>query len=152
MIDSHATRGDLRDTVFDLKHDPGGLVDVEFIVQYLVLGHSHAHHELTGNKGNIALLKMAADAGLIPGRAGRDRAQRLPRLPGGRAGGQRMSRGLGHQGQDRQGRQLHLHAEGQGCEEAGEGIDPVRPAPAISMAARHWAARNRSIDQVVPLN
>ena len=67
MMDSHATRGDLRDTVFDLKHDPGGLVDVEFIVQYLVLGHSHAHHELTGNKGNIALLKMAADAGLIPG-------------------------------------------------------------------------------------
>jgi glutamate-ammonia-ligase adenylyltransferase len=66
MMDSHATRGDLRETVFDLKHDPGGLVDVEFIVQYLVLGHSHAHPELTGNKGNIALLKMAADAGLIP--------------------------------------------------------------------------------------
>ena len=67
MADTHATRGDLRATVFDLKHDPGGLVDVEFIVQYLVLGYSHAHPELTGNKGNIALLKMAADAGLIPG-------------------------------------------------------------------------------------
>ncbi len=67
MMDSHGTRGDLRETVFDLKHDPGGLVDVEFIVQFLVLGYSHAHHELTGNKGNIALLKMAADAGLIPG-------------------------------------------------------------------------------------
>ena len=67
MADAHATRGDLRETVFDLKHDPGGLVDVEFIVQYLVLGYSHAHPELTGNKGNIALLKMAADAGLIPG-------------------------------------------------------------------------------------
>jgi glutamate-ammonia-ligase adenylyltransferase len=67
MMDSHGTRGDLRETVFDLKHDPGGLVDVEFIVQYLVLGYSHAHRELTGNKGNIALLRMAADAGLIPG-------------------------------------------------------------------------------------
>jgi glutamate-ammonia-ligase adenylyltransferase len=67
MADAHATRGDLRETVFDLKHDPGGLVDVEFIVQYLVLGHSHAHPELTGNKGNIALLRMAAGAGLIPG-------------------------------------------------------------------------------------
>ena len=67
MADAHATRGDLRATVFDLKHDPGGLVDVEFIVQYLVLGYSHAHRELTGNKGNIALLKMAADAGLITG-------------------------------------------------------------------------------------
>ena len=67
MADAHATRGDQRATVFDLKHDPGGLVDVEFIVQYLVLGYSHAHRELTGNKGNIALLKMAADAGLITG-------------------------------------------------------------------------------------
>jgi glutamate-ammonia-ligase adenylyltransferase len=66
MMDSHATKGDLRDTVFDLKHDPGGLVDVEFIVQYLVLGYSHAHSELTANKGNIALLKMAAEFGLIP--------------------------------------------------------------------------------------
>ena len=31
-----------------------------------MLGHAHAHPELTGNKGNIALLKMAAAAGLIP--------------------------------------------------------------------------------------
>ena len=66
MMDSHGTRGDLSETVFDLKHDPGGLVDVELIVQYLVLGYSHAHRELTANKGNIALLKMAADVGLIP--------------------------------------------------------------------------------------
>jgi glutamate-ammonia-ligase adenylyltransferase len=66
MIDAHGTRGDLRETVFDLKHDPGGLVDVEFIVQYLVLGHSHQHAELTGNLGNIALLKIAAGLGLIP--------------------------------------------------------------------------------------
>ncbi|NJD35115.1 MAG: bifunctional [glutamate--ammonia ligase]-adenylyl-L-tyrosine phosphorylase/[glutamate--ammonia-ligase] adenylyltransferase [Betaproteobacteria bacterium] len=66
MIDAHGTKGDLRDTVFDLKHDPGGLVDVEFVVQYLVLGYSHQHAELTGNLGNIALLKIAADLGLIP--------------------------------------------------------------------------------------
>jgi glutamate-ammonia-ligase adenylyltransferase len=52
--------------VFDIKHDPGGLVDVEFAVQFLVLGYSHAHPELTGNLGNIALLKIAADIGLIP--------------------------------------------------------------------------------------
>ena len=26
---------------FDLKHDPGGMVDVEFAVQYLVLAHAH---------------------------------------------------------------------------------------------------------------
>ena len=43
----------------------GGIIDVEFIVQYLVLGHAHAHAELTGNIGNLALLKLAARLGLI---------------------------------------------------------------------------------------
>jgi len=52
--------------LFDLKHDAGGLVDVEFLVQYLVLGHSHRHAELTGNLGNIALLRIAGELGLIP--------------------------------------------------------------------------------------
>lgn len=50
----------------DLKHDHGGIIDVEFIVQYLVLGHSHLHPELTGNIGNLALLKLAGRLGLIP--------------------------------------------------------------------------------------
>jgi glutamate-ammonia-ligase adenylyltransferase len=31
-----------------------------------VLGHSHRYPELTGNLGNIALLKIAAGLGLIP--------------------------------------------------------------------------------------
>jgi glutamate-ammonia-ligase adenylyltransferase len=48
-----------------LKHDRGGIIDVEFIVQYLVLAHAHAHAELTGNIGNLALLKLAARLGLI---------------------------------------------------------------------------------------
>ncbi|MBL8421462.1 MAG: bifunctional glutamine synthetase adenylyltransferase/deadenyltransferase, partial [Dechloromonas sp.] len=51
---------------FNLKHDPGGIIDVEFIVQYLVLGHAHRHQRLTGNLGNIALLRIAAELGLIP--------------------------------------------------------------------------------------
>lgn len=50
---------------FSLKHDAGGLVDVEFIVQYLVLGYSAQHPELTANLGNITLLGMAAELGLI---------------------------------------------------------------------------------------
>ena len=50
----------------DLKHDPGGMVDVEFIVQYLVLLHSADHPALTRNIGNIALLGLAADLRLIP--------------------------------------------------------------------------------------
>ena len=35
--------------LFDLKHDAGGMVDVEFAVQYLVLAHAHRHPELTRN-------------------------------------------------------------------------------------------------------
>ena len=52
--------------LFDVKHDRGGMIDIEFIVQTLVLAHAHAHPELVANLGNIALLKTAADLGLIP--------------------------------------------------------------------------------------
>ena len=66
MVDAHAGKSEL----FDLKHDPGGLVDVEFIVQYLVLAHSQAQPRLLGNLGNIALLRIAGELGLIdPGQA-----------------------------------------------------------------------------------
>jgi glutamate-ammonia-ligase adenylyltransferase len=51
---------------FDIKHDAGGMVDIEFIVQYLVLRFSHQYKNLLGNLGNIALLGMAAKEGLIP--------------------------------------------------------------------------------------
>ena len=63
MLDAHATNSA---EIFDIKHDPGGLVDVEFIVQYLILGHAHAHERLCGNLGNIALLGIAADLDLVP--------------------------------------------------------------------------------------
>ncbi len=48
-----------------VKYARGGVVDVEFIVQYLVLSQSAACPELLENYGNIALLKMAAARGLI---------------------------------------------------------------------------------------
>jgi glutamate-ammonia-ligase adenylyltransferase len=51
--------------LFDLKHDRGGMIDIEFAVQYLVLGFSKRHPDLTGNLGNIALLRMAAGHGLL---------------------------------------------------------------------------------------
>lgn len=51
---------------FDIKHDAGGMVDVEFIVQTLVLAYSHDYPQLVNNFGNILLLEMAAEAGLIP--------------------------------------------------------------------------------------
>jgi glutamate-ammonia-ligase adenylyltransferase len=55
-----------RSGLFDLKHDHGGMIDVEFTVQFLVLAHSPQHPRLTKNLGNIALLGMAAELGLIP--------------------------------------------------------------------------------------
>ncbi|RPJ48578.1 MAG: bifunctional [glutamate--ammonia ligase]-adenylyl-L-tyrosine phosphorylase/[glutamate--ammonia-ligase] adenylyltransferase [Betaproteobacteria bacterium] len=62
MLDAHPNTSSL----FDIKHDPGGIIDVEFMVQYLVLGHAHDHAELTANSGNLALLKTAASLQLIP--------------------------------------------------------------------------------------
>ncbi len=50
---------------FDVKHDRGGMVDVEFITQYLVLCHARQYPVLLENLGNIALLRLSAEAGLI---------------------------------------------------------------------------------------
>jgi glutamate-ammonia-ligase adenylyltransferase len=55
-----------RSGLFDVKHDRGGMIDIEFAVQYLVLGFAAKFPDLTGNLGNIALLKMSAGHGLIP--------------------------------------------------------------------------------------
>ena len=53
-----------RSGLFDLKHSYGGMVDIEFTVQALVLGHAHAHPQLAANIGNIALLQSAGALGL----------------------------------------------------------------------------------------
>jgi glutamate-ammonia-ligase adenylyltransferase len=62
MLDVHPNPTPL----FDIKHDRGGIIDVEFIVQYLVLGYASQFPQLTGNIGNIALLKLAGELGLVP--------------------------------------------------------------------------------------
>lgn len=67
MLDAHPNPTAL----FDIKHDRGGIIDVEFIVQYLVLGYAHVYPQLTGNIGNIALLKLAGELGLIPAETAR---------------------------------------------------------------------------------
>ncbi len=50
---------------FDLKQDAGGMIDIEFIVQYLVLQHAGQYEELTANRGNIALLRICGALGLV---------------------------------------------------------------------------------------
>ncbi|MFP8781154.1 bifunctional [glutamate--ammonia ligase]-adenylyl-L-tyrosine phosphorylase/[glutamate--ammonia-ligase] adenylyltransferase [Hydrogenophaga sp. RWCD_12] len=67
---AHPVRGDQ----FDVKHSVGGMVDVEFVVQYLVLAHSGEHPELRGNLGNIALLQRAEAVGLLPHGVGQEAA------------------------------------------------------------------------------
>ncbi|MGN6315421.1 bifunctional [glutamate--ammonia ligase]-adenylyl-L-tyrosine phosphorylase/[glutamate--ammonia-ligase] adenylyltransferase [Trinickia sp.] len=57
----HPNRSDL----FDVKHDRGGMVDIEFIVQYWVLLHAAHDPELIRNTGNIALLREVARFGLM---------------------------------------------------------------------------------------
>jgi len=59
---AHPVRADR----YDLKHSVGGMMDVEFAVQYLVLAHAQHHPALIANVGNIALLRAAETAGLIP--------------------------------------------------------------------------------------
>ena len=56
--------------VFDVKHSAGGMVDVEFVVQYLVLAFARAHPELLANVGNIQLLERCELAGLLPAGVG----------------------------------------------------------------------------------
>jgi glutamate-ammonia-ligase adenylyltransferase len=60
---------------FDVKHSPGGMVDAEFAVQYLVLLHTATQPELADNVGNIALLQRAENAGLLPSAMGKKAAQ-----------------------------------------------------------------------------
>jgi [glutamine synthetase] adenylyltransferase / [glutamine synthetase]-adenylyl-L-tyrosine phosphorylase len=52
--------------LFDVKHSPGGMVDVEFAVQFLVLLHAAEQPQLQANVGNIALLERAEICGLLP--------------------------------------------------------------------------------------
>ena len=51
--------------LFDLKHDKGGMVDLEFVTQYLILVHAGQYPELLQNLGNIALLRLAGTDGLL---------------------------------------------------------------------------------------
>ncbi len=51
---------------FDLKLDPGGLTDMEFLVQYWVLAHAHQHPSLLEWTDNIRNLEGLEATGVIP--------------------------------------------------------------------------------------
>ena len=50
---------------FDLKHGVGGIVDLEFIVQFSVLAGAHAHPNLLIWTDNIRILEQMAVSGLL---------------------------------------------------------------------------------------
>ncbi len=51
---------------FDLKQDRGGIVDIEFMVQYAVLAWAHENPELTRYPDNVRILEGLANRGLLP--------------------------------------------------------------------------------------
>jgi glutamate-ammonia-ligase adenylyltransferase len=111
MHDAHPNRSGQ----FDLKQDAGGMIDIEFIVQYLVLRHAAQHPRLTANVGNIALLRLAGELGLV------DAA-----LAGAVADAYRVMRKLQHQ--------VRL----QGQDDAR--VDPALVAPHAAQVVRLWQA------------
>jgi [glutamine synthetase] adenylyltransferase / [glutamine synthetase]-adenylyl-L-tyrosine phosphorylase len=52
---------------FDIKEDIGAMVDIEFLVQYLVLQHAASHPEITRWTDNVRLLQSLAETGIVDG-------------------------------------------------------------------------------------
>ena len=55
-----------RNEVFHIKHDAGGIVDIEFMMQYLMLAWSAEHPELTQWSDNIRQMEELGRAGVLP--------------------------------------------------------------------------------------
>lgn len=51
---------------FDLKQSPGGITDIEFIAQYLVLAHAHEYPELSIWSDNVRIFGVLAELELLP--------------------------------------------------------------------------------------
>jgi glutamate-ammonia-ligase adenylyltransferase len=58
-------QGTKNDEHFDLKQGRGGIVDIEFLVQFLVLARSHQFPALTEWTDNVRLLVTLIDSGLL---------------------------------------------------------------------------------------
>ena len=106
-----------RDGRFDLKQGPGGMIDIEFMVQYLVLRHACRYPQLTVNSGNIALLRLCGELGLVD--AARAAAA---------GDAYRAMRKLQHQ----------VRLQGQGQDSAR--VEPALAAPHAANVVRLWKA------------
>ncbi|MFV7710258.1 bifunctional [glutamate--ammonia ligase]-adenylyl-L-tyrosine phosphorylase/[glutamate--ammonia-ligase] adenylyltransferase [Shewanella algae] len=52
--------------MFDLKQSVGGIADIEFVAQYLVLAHAHKHPELCIWSDNVRIFEVLAELELLP--------------------------------------------------------------------------------------
>ncbi|MDN3651943.1 bifunctional [glutamate--ammonia ligase]-adenylyl-L-tyrosine phosphorylase/[glutamate--ammonia-ligase] adenylyltransferase [Thalassotalea ponticola] len=53
------------DSVIDIKQGPGGLADIEFFAQFMILQHSHNYPKLTEYSDNVRMFSSLAEQGLI---------------------------------------------------------------------------------------
>ena len=51
--------------IFDIKQGPGGIVDIEFLVQYLILRHAHNHPQIIRWTDNVRLIQALNDTGIL---------------------------------------------------------------------------------------
>ncbi len=51
--------------LFDLKQDAGGMADIEFLAQYLVLAYAHQYPELARWSDNVRIFAAAAELHLL---------------------------------------------------------------------------------------
>ena len=51
--------------LFHLKHDTGGIVDIEFLMQYAVLAYAHDHSDITRYTDNIRISESLEQASII---------------------------------------------------------------------------------------
>ena len=65
MRASLATPENRQAEVFHIKHDTGGIVDIEFMVQYLMLAWCAEHPELTQWSDNIRQMEELGRAGVM---------------------------------------------------------------------------------------
>ena len=65
MFEGAESRLDAAPDEFDIKRDPGGIVDIEFVVQFLVLRHAVDHPDLAQATDVVNLLNALADHDLL---------------------------------------------------------------------------------------
>ncbi|MGD9369261.1 MAG: bifunctional [glutamate--ammonia ligase]-adenylyl-L-tyrosine phosphorylase/[glutamate--ammonia-ligase] adenylyltransferase, partial [Desulfobacteraceae bacterium] len=53
------------DHTFDIKQGPGGIIDIEFLVQYLILQHAHEHPQISHWTDNVRQLQALSSHAVI---------------------------------------------------------------------------------------